>query len=191
MAYVKPDELNLTEGQKQAFKVIPKYAFANAEDYSEISAQMSDVTVIAGGRNVAISDFMNAVKSGKGVIFLDNAALPEADKFEKDAAGAPKRPQNATSFLIEKIRAHMDGRPSTLDELPDMGMTKAFMDQYEEQLRKTVNEGVVRFDPANPVDIESAADRFAVKVKELSKSSDRTVEKKKKQSFDLLRGFKR
>ncbi|MBI3441990.1 MAG: hypothetical protein HY052_09380 [Proteobacteria bacterium] len=121
-AYVKPEELtDLSDVQRKAFSELPKFMFASADDYSKTSAEACDLMIVAGGRNVAITDFINAIESGKSIVILDNQSLPAADDWEKNGDGSPKRPNNASSFLVEKISGFLEGRASSVDALKDMG----------------------------------------------------------------------
>ena len=161
MKYVNPDELELTDAQKNIFRSIPKFAFAAVEDYSEISAKVCDVMIICGGRTVALQDFINAVHHGKPVIILESAALPSASDFERDMQGKALHPKNASSFLVEKIGAFVEGRNSVLDTFPDMGLSADFMKKHEQQLAQIVNQRVVSYDPADGKSITRAAHAIA------------------------------
>jgi hypothetical protein len=166
--YVKPEELTgLTEAQRKTFTQIPKFMFKDAGDYSKISAQASDLMIVAGGRNVAITDFMNAVESGKKVVILDNTSLPGAVDWEKNADGSPKRPNNASSFIYQKISGFLDGIPTSLNKMPDMGMSDEWMIAHCEQLKKIVHGNVISFDPADPKSIRLATDSLSSKISEL------------------------
>lgn len=165
--YVKPEELtDLTGAQRQDFAQLPKFMFQSADDYSKTSAQACDMMIVAGGRNVAITDFINAVEAGKQVVILNNQSLPAATDWEASADGSPKRPNNASSFLVEKISAFLEARASSLDALKDMGMSKEWMEKNRTQLKAIVAGNVVIFDPASPKSVQLATESLSAKVSE-------------------------
>lgn len=100
---MKPQELS-SPAQRCWFAAKPKFIFATPAEYSRAMGAASEVLIVAGGRETALEDFMNAIRANRRAILLAHPALPAAYDFAKN------RPDNAAAYIRESLTAFAQGK---------------------------------------------------------------------------------
>lgn len=91
---------------KSQFADQPKFAFPNADIYSNATAELSNSFLVTGGRNASVNDFKNAIKNGNQVVVLTNSEV-QSPSWDPNKG----RVDNASSYLQKVISGQTDGIP--------------------------------------------------------------------------------
>lgn len=147
MAYVTADDyLGYVDPKKfpgeinQArFAETPKFSLPDGETYSQATGQLSNGGLVLGGRNAAVTDWMNGVTNG-------NRMAVATDLPIKNAAWDPVkgRVDNASAYLQQMVKGDHTG----------IDMTNPFNKQMAEFVEKNADriQSQVRFVGGSPQD---------------------------------------
>jgi hypothetical protein len=102
LKYVKPENF-APEVDRAAFAQTPKYSFPDADTYSRATGQLSNAGLTLGGRNVAVSDWMNGVRNGNRMAVV---GLPIGNSAWDPAKG---RVDNASLYLQKMVAGDHEG----------------------------------------------------------------------------------
>ena len=127
---------------------VPKFVLPDAAIYSKATAAVSTGILVEGGRNAAVSDFVNSVSYGNKAVVVQ---LPgsEAWNAAKGAVG------NASQYLFDQISSFLNS--GTLPHPEAGGLTKLFLIENADRIG-----GLVRFvNGADPGAATVAANHLA------------------------------
>lgn len=105
LEYVNPDRFPPTI-DRATFAAQPKLSMPDGAVYSKATAVLSNASLVTGGRNAAVSDFMNAIRQGNRAVVLTSAAIanPVWD-HEKN------RVDNASAYIAAFASGNIEGIP--------------------------------------------------------------------------------
>jgi hypothetical protein len=128
---------------------IPKLVLPDKEAYLKGAIDLSNSTLIFGGRGAAVGDFKESVEKGNPVVIAVDLDAPE---FRWDTYGGdtPNVPSNASQYLADQ-----------LSDTPSLREPEAFVESIEDewivahsQQLKSVK--MITFHSHNPVEVEAA-----------------------------------
>lgn len=139
-----------------AYSKLPKYVLPTHLAYIEATAQVSNIFIATGGRNITIDEFCLAIEKGNKAIILNNSMVEApAWDYENNKVG------NASKYLIAQLNAFEAGKPLPY---PEVGLfTKDFLIKNKSKLSKLVK--VVQLDSADNMSILRAAKTAAAFIK--------------------------
>lgn len=105
LTYVNPDHFPPSI-DKELFAAAPKFSMPDGAEYSRGTAVLSNASLVTGGRNAAVTDFMNAMRSGNKAVVLTNPDIvnPAWDP-------AKNRVDNASAYLAALAGGKTEGIP--------------------------------------------------------------------------------
>ena len=121
-----------------------KFSFGTGEAYSAATAEVSNSIVVAGGRNAAVSDFVNAVSQGNKAVVADLPGNAAWDPLKG-------RVDNASRYLTEQVQGFF--RDGKLPHPECGGITTDFLTQNIGR----INNLVLFIDGSDPLAAQQAA----------------------------------
>lgn len=127
LEYVNPD--GLSPGvDKEKYTAEPKFSYPDSAQYSRATAEVSDSILVTGGRNAAVTDYMNGILKGNEAIVLIN------DENHEPAWDPKKnRVGDASEYIAKMLEGDTEGIP--LDD-PFNAKFQTFVKRHDERIHK-------------------------------------------------------
>jgi len=130
-----------------AYDKATKFYFPTTQEYSAATAQASNSIIVEGGRDAAVSDFINSINKGNRAVIADLSANEAWNP-------AKNRVDNASRYIIEQLSQY--AKDGTLKHQEAGGFTLDFLKQNYEKIH-----GLAKIvDNTDPAAIKQAAEHL-------------------------------